>query len=156
MYRFWSSHFILFLKCISVELLPFQVVSTWHSLWRSNSSPSSPWESKADTQGGTNPHLRPILPLHFSSSCVHVNHVFVECSVGEICKHDFFVVHNWGTWHPWSLRHPFIILGHDAGYLRKLRCASLSKLSKSMESYLLLVESGSKSSEIESGGPKKR
>lgn len=36
---------------------------------------------------------------------------------------------------------------HAERYLRKLRCASLSKLSKSMESYLLLVEAGSKSSE---------
>lgn len=36
------------------------------------------------------------------------------------------------------------------GYLLRLRCASLSKLSKSMESYLLFVEAGSKSSEWES------
>lgn len=33
------------------------------------------------------------------------------------------------------------------GYLRRLRWASRSKLSKSRESYLLLVEAGSKSSE---------
>lgn len=40
---------------------------------------------------------------------------------------------------------------HWTGYLLRLCWASLSKLSKSMESYLLFVEAGSKSSEWESG-----
>ena len=40
----------------------------------------------------------------------------------------------------------------EACYLLRLYWASLSKLSKSRESYLLLVEAGSKSSEWESVG----
>lgn len=152
-YIFWIFQF--FLKYISMELPPFQVVSSWHSWWRSKPSPCHPGKAKL-----RDPRMRSCShKTHLASSFLKQWCACKPCFCTENVEKEKFVgmTSSLSVFQRTFLRysHPYVILGHDACYLRKLRCASFSKLSKSMESYLLLVEAGSKSSEFESGRQKK-